>query len=57
MTFHDALQVCDAGMVLEEQPAKVAEAMKLFLQGLGHSITLARWGACLPSSAIMLILI
>ena len=26
----------DCAMVLEEQPAKVAEAVKLFLQGLGY---------------------
>jgi hypothetical protein len=25
------------GAVLEEQPAKLAEAIRLFLQGLGHS--------------------
>ena len=37
------MKVGDAGMVLEEQPAKVAEAMVLFLQGLGYSLTLARW--------------
>ena len=27
----------DAAMVLEEQPGKVAEAVKLFLQGLGYT--------------------
>lgn len=26
----------DAGLILEEQPAKVAEATKLFFQGLGY---------------------
>lgn len=36
------MKVGEAGMVLEEQPAKVAEAMLLFLQGLGYSLTLAR---------------
>ena len=29
-------------MVLEEQPAKVAEAVKLFLQGLGHTLAKRR---------------
>ena len=27
----------DAAMILEEQPSKVAEAVKLFLQGLGYT--------------------
>ena len=27
----------DAAMVLEEQPSKVSEAVKLFLQGLGYT--------------------
>lgn len=31
------LQSC--GMVLEEQPNKVCEAFRLFLQGLGHALT------------------
>ena len=29
-------------MILEEQPAKVAEALKLFLQGLGHTLSKRR---------------
>ena len=37
------MKIGDAGMVLEEQPQKVAEALVLFLQGLGHTLTLARW--------------
>lgn len=32
----------DAAMILEEQPAKVAEALKLFLQGLGHTLSKRR---------------
>jgi len=36
------MKVGEAGMVLEEQPQKVAEAMLLFLQGLGHTLALAR---------------
>ena len=36
------MKIQDAGMILEEQPAKVAEAVKLFLQGLGHTIVLLR---------------
>ena len=31
------LQISDCGMVLEEQPHKVCEAMQLFLQGLGYN--------------------
>jgi hypothetical protein len=30
------MKIQDAGMILEEQPAKVAEAVKLFLQGARH---------------------
>lgn len=29
-------QISECGMVLEEQPHKVCEAMRLFLQGLGY---------------------
>lgn len=29
-------QISDCGMVLEEQPHKVCEALRLFLQGLGY---------------------
>ena len=36
----------DSAMILEEQPAKVAEALKLFLQGLGHTLSKRR-----PSAA------
>lgn len=36
----------DSAMILEEQPAKVAEALKLFLQGLGHTLAKRR-----PSAA------
>ena len=32
------MKIQDAAMILEEQPAKVAEAVKLFLQGLGYPI-------------------
>merc|ERR1712029_660496 len=32
----------DSAMILEEQPAKVAEALKLFLQGLGHTLPVKR---------------
>jgi hypothetical protein len=32
---HD-LQIQDCGMVLEEQPGKVSEAFRLFLQGQGY---------------------
>jgi len=32
------MKIQDAGMVIEEQPLKVAEAMKLFLQGLGYNL-------------------
>jgi len=40
--FATWMKVGEAGMVLEEQPQKVAEAMVLFLQGLGHTLALAR---------------
>ena len=32
------MKIREAGMVLEEQPEKVAEAIKLFLQGLGYTL-------------------
>jgi len=31
------MKIQDAAMILEEQPSKVAEAVKLFLQGLGYT--------------------
>jgi hypothetical protein len=33
------MKLSDCGMVLEEQPAKVSEAFRLFLQGLGYALT------------------
>lgn len=33
------MKLCDCGMALEEQPGKVAEAFRLFVQGLGYSLT------------------
>ncbi|CAG2108039.1 unnamed protein product [Medioppia subpectinata] len=33
------MKLSDCAMVLEEQPAKVAEAFRLFLQGLGYALT------------------
>ena len=38
--YYNPLQ--DAAMVLEEQPSKVAEAVKLFLQGLGYTTVRSR---------------
>jgi len=32
------MKIGEAGMVLEEQPNKVAEAIRLFIQGLGHTL-------------------
>ena len=32
------MKIQDAAMILEEQPAKVAEAVKLFLRGLGYTL-------------------
>jgi hypothetical protein len=32
------MKIQDAAMILEEQPAKVAEALGLFLQGLGYTL-------------------
>lgn len=34
--YLNCLQISDCGMVLEEQPNKVSEALRLFLQGLGY---------------------
>ena len=36
------MKINDTGMVLEEQPGKVAEAISLFLQGLGYTLNLSR---------------
>ncbi|XP_023330222.1 protein NDRG3 [Eurytemora carolleeae] len=33
------MKMQEAGMVLEEQPIKVAEAIRLFLQGLGYTLS------------------
>lgn len=33
------MKISDCGMVLEEQPAKVFEAFRLFLQGIGYALT------------------
>ena len=38
-------------MILEEQPAKVAEALKLFLQGLGHTLSKRRASGQATTSA------
>lgn len=35
------LQISDSGMVLEEQPGKISEAFRLFLQGEGYGKWLA----------------
>ena len=36
------MKINDAGMVLDEKPEKVAEAVSLFLQGLGHTLKVQR---------------
>lgn len=36
------MKISDCGMVLEEQPNKVSEALRLFLQGLGYVIQAGR---------------
>ena len=36
------MKISNAGMVLEEQPEKVAEAIILFLQGLGYTLKIMR---------------
>ncbi|CAH0380653.1 unnamed protein product [Bemisia tabaci] len=36
------MKISDCGMVLEEQPNKVCEALRLFLQGLGYAVKLGR---------------
>jgi len=36
------MKIQDCGMLLEEQPAKIVEAFRLFLQGNGYAVKLAR---------------
>ena len=36
------MKIREAGMVIEEQPEKVSEAVKLFLQGLGYTLRKTR---------------
>ncbi|XP_072400114.1 protein NDRG3 isoform X3 [Diabrotica undecimpunctata] len=36
------MKISDCGMVLEEQPAKVSEAFRLFLQGEGYAVQVGR---------------
>lgn len=33
------MKLSDCGMILEEQPSKVVEAFRLFLQGIGYALT------------------
>jgi len=33
------MKLSDCGMALEEQPGKVVEALRLFIQGLGYALT------------------
>jgi hypothetical protein len=40
------MKIQDAAMILEEQPAKVAEAVNLFLQGLGYTLRRVGQGRC-----------
>lgn len=34
--YRNSIQISDSAMVLEEQPGKLAEAFRLFLQGEGY---------------------
>ncbi|XP_073973018.1 misexpression suppressor of KSR 2 isoform X6 [Rhodnius prolixus] len=36
------MKISDCGMVLEEQPSKISEALRLFLQGLGYAVRVGR---------------
>ncbi|XP_018020417.1 protein NDRG3 [Hyalella azteca] len=46
------MKIQDCGLVLEEQPGKVMEALRLFLQGQGYAVAgAARRASCVPSSA------
>lgn len=36
------MKISDCGMVLEEQPNKISEALRLFLQGLGYAVRVGR---------------
>ncbi|XP_065561534.1 protein NDRG3-like isoform X2 [Artemia franciscana] len=37
------MKIQDCCMILEEQPGKIAEAIRLFLQGQGYAMKLAKW--------------
>lgn len=43
------MKISDCGMVLEEQPGKVSEAFRLFLQGEGYAIRVGRRASSLAS--------
>ncbi|XP_057366753.1 protein NDRG3-like isoform X1 [Daphnia carinata] len=43
------IKLQDCGMVLEEQPAKIVEALRLFLQGNGYALKLSRKPSASPS--------
>lgn len=45
------MKIQDCGMILEEQPAKVVEAFRLFLQGNGYAVTISRLGPIRSTSS------
>jgi len=46
------MKIQDCGMVLEEQPGKVSEAFRLFLQGQGYAVKLSRKASSSTSAEV-----
>jgi len=46
------MKVQDCGMVLEEQPGKIVEAVRLFLQGLGYAVGSSRRASCVGGQGV-----
>ncbi|XP_066148069.1 protein NDRG3 isoform X2 [Euwallacea fornicatus] len=46
------MKISDCGMVLEEQPGKVSEAFRLFLQGEGYAIHVRRRSSCMSVGSL-----
>lgn len=46
------MKISDCGMVLEEQPGKVSEAFRLFLQGEGYAVHVRRRSSCMSVSSL-----
>lgn len=46
------MKISDCGMVLEEQPGKVSEAFRLFLQGEGYAVHVRRRSSCMSVGSV-----